>query len=190
MIQGHVVHLLEQWGDGTPPADLRTAGAMKALTRAVLAVLLVVASIVTVVLVWVLWTNETPGWWFSLLFTLFLVGMAVALWAVCAAAIRTGRERAVARTRWSESLGRVRYTPGTIVARDVSTIEDGTVSAFELTVDAGDRLTAEWRPRFVKPLLQTQVPGVGAAVRVWRSPDAPADHPLVVEALDPSVVHG
>lgn len=35
-------------------------------------------------------------------------------------------------------------------------------------------------------LLQSQVPGVGAAVRVWRSDRAPATDPLVIEAIDPS----
>jgi hypothetical protein len=37
-------------------------------------------------------------------------------------------------------------------------------------------------------LLQTEVPGVGAKVRVWRIREAGPEDPLVVEVQDPSVV--
>ena len=43
-----------------------------------------------------------------------------------------------------------------------------------------------WPPRGARPLLQPQVPVVGAAVRVWRVPTAPSSAPAVVDALDPS----
>jgi hypothetical protein len=190
MTTGHVVHLLQRWGDEAPPADLRIGGAMSAGARAAFAVLLVVASLVACGLVVVLWANETPGWWFSLLFSVILVGLAVVLWAVYVAAIRTGTERALASTRWSESQGGLRQVAGTVLSRDVSTLEDGSVSRFELTVSGG--VTGEWRPQRAssRGLLQTQVPGVGAAARVWLVPGAPAGHPVVIEVLDPSVVPG
>jgi hypothetical protein len=192
MSVAHVVHLLQEWGPETPPENLRLSGAMKASARALFAALLVIESLATCFFVWVLWTEETPGWWFSLLFTVILLGMSVALWAVYVSAIGTGRERALAQARWTASLGSVRLTAGTVAARDVSTIEDGSVSRFELAVDADDSLLATWQRRTssARMLLQTQVPGVGAPVRVWRSPGAPADFPLVIEALDPSVVPG
>ena len=192
MPQANVVHLLQQWGDESPPADLRLGGAMKPGARAALAVALAVESLAACFLVWVLWTNETPGWWFSLLFTVFLAGISVALWAVYASAIRTGSERALAQAVWTESLGSARPTAGTVIARDVSTTDDGSVSSFDLTVLAGSQLQGTWQRRTASArlLLQTQVPGVGAAVRVWSASGAPAGSPSVIEVLDPTVVPG
>lgn len=192
MPQANVVHLLQQWGEESPPADLRIGGAMKPGVRAGLAAALTVESVVTCALVRVLWTAETPGWWFSLLFTVFLVGISVALWAGYASAIRTGNERALAQSQWTEWLGTARATAGTVIAREVATIEDGSVSSMELTVMAGSQLSGTWRRRTdsARMLLQAQVPGVGAAVRVWSAAGAPAGCPSVIEVLDPTVVQG
>lgn len=190
MTEGHVVHLLQHWGDETPPEDLRIKGALGAGARAAFAAAAVAASLVAVALVIVLWTSETPGWWFSLLFTVILLGLSTALWAVYAGSLRTGRERSVAVSQWAESFASARPLAATVLDRTVSTREDGEVGTFDLTVTGGT--TATWRPQSAsaRGLLQTQVPGVGAAVRVWQVPGAPAEHPLVVEALDPSVVPG
>lgn len=42
----------------------------------------------------------------------------------------------------------------------------------------------------IQPLLQSQVPGVGVEVRVWRVVEAGVDPgvPIVIQAADPSVV--
>ncbi len=154
--------------------------------RVLLAVLLAASGVLAVALVVVLWTGETPGWWFSLLFTVIIVGLDVALWAAYVASIRNGTEAVAAQARWNAALSSVRMLPGTVTARTVATIEDGTVDAFDLTVDAGHPVTAAWKRRSRVGLLQTQVPGVGAPVRVWTT--AVAGDPIVVEVLDPSVV--
>lgn len=164
---------------------------MSTAARVTYALLLVAASVLCCYLVFLLWTSETPGWWFSLLFTVMLVGLTVALWAVYLAAIRTGNERERARSRWLESVEQVQPSTGVIVAREVNTLEDGVVHRFELTVasPSGDRVHGLWQGRLsgVPRVLQSQVPGVGASARVWRSPHATEDDPLVIEALDPSV---
>lgn len=190
----HVVHLLRRWGDEAAPPELLIGGAMGTGARIGFALLLVGASALGGYGLVILWTEETPGWWFPLLFTVMIGGLILSLWGVYFAAIRTGNARALAHTRWRESLGRLQQTPCTIVACDVATTEDGAVNTFDLTVNtpAGTAMLGTWRPRpgTHKPILQTQLPRVGASARLWRIADAPADYPLVIEALDPSVLPG
>lgn len=167
---------------------------MSASGRVVFAVLSIGTCALSCYLMVLLWTAETPGWWFSLLFSVMLIGLALALVAVNVAAVRNGNEREVALSRWREELGDVQLFPCTVTARDAKTLEDGSVSSFDLTVSSptGVEVQGTWRPRpgVIKGLLQTQVPGVGAHARVWRSAHSSADYPLVIEVLDPSVVPG
>lgn len=188
---GQVVVLLERWPDPVPPAELPIRGAMRAGARVVFVVLLVLATVVGAGTVVPLWTLPTPGVWFSVLFTVFIAVVVVVLWLVYIGALAHSASRARARTRWRAAAGRIERLDGTVVARTVSTIEDGGVDRFELTVDTSQgRSSATWeRPTArSRMLLQTQVPGVGASARVWRIRQAGAEDPLVVEILDPSVV--
>ena len=188
---GQVVVLVEHWPDPVPPAELPIRGATGWVARVVLAALLVLASVVAAGSIVPLWTMQTPGVWFSLLFTVFLAGLVVALWGVYAGALTHSAQRVRAHARWREAAGRIERLDGAVRARTVSTIEDGGVARFELIVDTpAGPLAAVWdRPTASAPmLLQSQVPGVGARARVWRIRDAGADDPLVIEVRDPSVV--
>ena len=188
---GQVVVLLERWPDPVPPAELPLRGAMRTGARVVFVILLLLATVVGAGSIVPLWTMPTPGVWFSVLFTAFIAAVVVVLWLVYIGALAHSASRVRALARWRAAAGRVERLDGTVVARTVSTIEDGGVDRFELTVDTtAGRSSAAWeRPTArTRMLLQTQVPGVGASVRVWRIRDAEAEDPLVVEVLDPSVV--
>ena len=108
-----------------------------------------------------------------------LIGLALAFVAVNVAAVRDGNEREVALSRWCEELGDVQQFPCTVTARDARTLDDGSVSSFDLTVisPTGVEVQGTWRPRpgVIRRLLQTQVPGVGASARAWHSAHSPAD---------------
>jgi hypothetical protein len=119
-------------------------------------------------------------------------GLVVVMWAVFFAALQSGAERERASARWIETLDPIRPSTGVVVERHVNTIEDGTVAALELTMrtEQGVTVVGTWRPRSTRPLLQPQVPGVGSSVRVWSIPDAAAADPLVIAALDPTVIPG
>ena len=70
---------------------------------------------------------------------------------------------------------------GRVVARTVSTIEDGRVDSFRLAVETGDGTAAGGWERTggsSTHLLQTRLPGIGSAVRVWSVPGRPAEWPL------------
>ncbi|MBN7138927.1 hypothetical protein A7A76_07395 [Lysobacter enzymogenes] len=139
----------------------------------------------------ILWTHATPGWWFDLLFTLMLAGLAAALWALRAASIRQARFERGLQARWRELAPAAVATAGRVVGRDWVLAEDGSVSSFVLTVQAGEgeSVSGLWQPANARQsLLQAQVPGIGAPVRIWRAPGAPADAPLAIEVADPSVV--
>lgn len=191
-VAGSVVHLLQHWGDKVPPESLRIKPRIGSAARALLALLLTAASALAVFLIVILWTFETPGWWFSLLFTLTFVGLVFGLWVGFVGALQSGVVREQATIRWAEIVETVRPSSGTVVARDVATREDGSVHRFTLTVMTEHRATLEgvWEPSSTRSLLQSQVPGVGALVRVWRNEHGPDSDPLVIEALDPSVVAG
>ncbi|GAB3617703.1 hypothetical protein GCM10027416_22600 [Okibacterium endophyticum] len=154
--------------------------------------LLSAASVLSGWLVLILWTMDSPGWWFSLLFTVLLVLVVAGFWAVYSDAVRSGRERARAQARWLESSNSVRSVPGVIMARDVATLEDGRVHRFAVTVALSPdvRVSGLWHSRASdsEPILQSQVPGVGAAARFWHVPGSPADWPFVIETVDPTVV--
>lgn len=188
--EGHVVHLLQHWGQAAPPASLRVKRKLGPSARVALVLVLSVAAILCLASIIALWTNPTPGWWFSLLFTVMLGGLCLALWGAYFGAVRSGADRERAAARWTETLGAVRARSGVVSARSVGTTEDGSVSQFTLTVRTEDGATVAgvWRPRTKRPLLQSQVPGVGASARVWSVPAAATTaEPLVIEVLDPTV---
>ena len=188
---GQVVVLVEHWPDPVPLTELPLRGAMRPAARAIFVALLVLATVLGAGAIVPLWTMTTPGVWFSLLFTVFIAGLVVALWAIYIGSLAHSAERVRAHARWRGAAGRIERLDGTVGARTVSTIEDGTVHRFELTVDTAEGpLLAAWERATARSpmLLQTQVPGVGARARIWRIRDAVADAPLVIEVRDPSVV--
>jgi hypothetical protein len=188
---GQVVVLVERWPDPAPPAELPLRGAMRPGTRVVLVVLLVLASVMGAGAIVPLWITPTPGVWFSLLFTVVTAVLVVVLWVGYIGSVVHSAERVRAHARWRGAAGRIERLDGTVLARTVSTIEDGGVDRFELVVGAaGGALAATWERATARApmLLQTQVPGVGARARIWRIQDADADAPLVIEVRDPSVV--
>ncbi|GAA4399247.1 hypothetical protein [Tsukamurella soli] len=132
----------------------------------------------------VLWTQPMPGWWFTAVFTVMIVVVLAGFWAAYLTSIaRARRERDSARA-WTTRCAGARMAAGRVTARDVALAESGGVSGFtlEVTPDAGPPLTARWHGG-AERLLQTQVPDIGAPVRVWT-----ADWMAVVEAGDPTVV--
>lgn len=185
----HAVRLLDRWTDPVAPAALPVADRMRSGTRVVLTVLLLAATAAVFFLSRELWTGDTPGWWFNALFTVLLGGLVLALWGGFLAALVDGRTRTLARARWADGASTATALNGTIAARTVSTLEDGQVHAFDVTVVFGTgRATASWKmnTRGSNPLLQSQVPAVGAAARIWRLSGATDDDPLVVDVVDPS----
>ncbi|SDX73231.1 hypothetical protein SAMN05421681_107170 [Lysobacter enzymogenes] len=191
---GRVVHLvarLDPPAVARPPEALALPSRLGAAGRTWFAVANTFASVVAAWGIFILWTHATPGWWFDLLFTLMLAGLAAALWALRAASIRQAQFERGLQARWRELAPAAVAATGRIVGRDWVLAEDGSVSSFVLTVQSseGDTLSALWQPANARQsLLQAQVPGIGAAVRVWRAPGAPADAPLAIEVADPSVV--
>lgn len=142
-VAGRVVHLLQLWGDAVPPEGLRIKPRIGSAARALLALLLIAASVLAVFAIVILWTFETPGWWFSLLFTVTFAGLVFGLWVGFVGALQSGVVREQATIRWAEIVETVRPSSGTVVARDVATREDGSVHRFTLTVMTEDRAT--WR---------------------------------------------
>ncbi|QKV80579.1 hypothetical protein [Amycolatopsis sp. Hca4] len=187
---GQVVVLVDRWPDPAPPVELPVRGPLRTTSRAVLLVLLVLCAVGGVEASVLLWTEPTPGWWFSLLFTLVFTALVVVLWIAYFAAVARSAERTRARARWAEATDRIELLEGRVCARTVSTIEDGGVDSFTLVVDTEKgRVCAMWeRATSRSPMLfQAQVPGVGARARVWRLQDADGDAPIVIEVRDPSL---
>ncbi|GGR18394.1 hypothetical protein ACFOE1_08665 [Agromyces mediolanus] len=186
----HLVDRLDDVADAAAPVALRLPRRLGTPGRLAFAAAAVIATAVAAWGVVLLWTEETPGWWFSLLFSVLLGAMGLVPWFLLAGSIGAAREDREAQAAWSAARDSATPTTGRVVARRTQLAEEGTPTSFELDVDLADgsRLTAEWRlERAAQRLLQSQVPGVGAAVRVWRAAGVP-EAPLVVEVADPSVV--
>ncbi len=190
---GQVVVLVEHWPDPVPPADLPVHGPLRTTSRVVLVALLVLVTAAAAGASVALWNAATPGWWFSLLFTVLFGALVVALWIGFLGSVVQSSERVRARARWADAAGRVERLDGVVSARTVSTSEDGGVDGFTLVVDTAEgTVCAKWERLTARSrmLLQSQVPGVGARARVWRIREADDDGPVVVEVLDPSVEGG
>ncbi|UZF59322.1 hypothetical protein LH935_28485 (plasmid) [Gordonia polyisoprenivorans] len=188
----HPVVLVERWTDSGPPAELPVRGPLRTRHRIVIVMLLVAATTVGTATVVALWTTPTPGWWFSLLFTSLSIVLVGALWLGYVGAVAQSSERARASHRWAEANGNIVGFDGTVAARTVSVIEDGTIESFTLTVKTlAGQVHAAWERRTGRSpmLLQTQVPGVGARARVWRIVGAEESEPMVIEVQDPTTQH-
>lgn len=190
---GHVIHLVSklQPAPGQAPAALGLPRRLGPAGRAWFALANTVVSAAAAGALFLLWTRPTPGLWFQLLFTVMLVGLAAAPWAILAGSIRQANVERGLQATWRDIAGRASAVEARVIERDWTLSEDGSVASFALTVRTADAasLRGRWRPEDASHgLLQAQVPGVGAVVRVWRVADAPAGAPLVIEAADPSVV--
>ncbi|KRC61448.1 hypothetical protein ASE14_11300 [Agromyces sp. Root81] len=193
---GHVVHLIERFDAADrAPESLLLPKRMRTLGRVMFALAGLVATAGAVAALVMLWTDETPGWWFNVIFTVMIGGIPVVLWAILIGSIQdAGAERAMQEV-WQEHRHHARAERGSVADRRIALSDDGSVSSFDLvvTLGTGGTLEGSWRPRTSssRPLLQTQVPGVGTAVRVWRIADAgvdPSASPVVIEVTDPTVV--
>ncbi|MBO9626554.1 MAG: hypothetical protein J7484_09295 [Microbacterium sp.] len=187
---GHVARFVEPGATAAPPTRLPVIPSLRRGGAITIGLLLTLAAVVCAVLIVTLWTEPTPGWWFSALFSVMIAGLLLAAWAAFIAALRDGGARTIAREQWERAKTTPVATAGLITARQVSTLEDGTVDAFEITValDDGGYVRSVWhRPSArARGILQPQVPVVGGHVRVWRMPGAPAEWPHVVDVTDPS----
>lgn len=190
---GHVVHLVRSFDEEAPPEFIGFGTRLRPRTRGVLWMLVGLAAIGTVAIVAVLWTGDVP-WWFAAIFTVmpafFVGGCAVAL----VESRRLSRREARLAQDWADARARAQPSFGRITDREVSLTEQGSVSAFTLTVAdvAGAPLRARWHRSNPESrdatLLQTQVPAVGSQARVWSARMPDAERPVIVEAIDPSVV--
>lgn len=192
---GHVIHLVPRLSPaaspGPAPRSLRFPRRMGTAGRIGFALMNLIAGAGAVWAVAQLWTEPTPGWWFNLIFTVMLVGLAIALWAVLAACIRQAKLERGLEAQWREIRPGAIAAAGRVTGRHWVLAEDGSLSSFALIVRLGDgrALEGRWNPQSSRDyLLQTQVPGVGAEARVWYVPDAAAEAPLVIEVADASVV--
>ncbi|HWV49058.1 MAG TPA: hypothetical protein VN035_06325 [Microbacterium sp.] len=190
---GHVVHLVRTLDDPTVPERIRFPTRMRLTGQIVVWLLVVVAAVGTGILLFHLWTGDSP-WWFDLIFTFMPGFVVVGFAAAFADSTRRSRTEAALARRWAEMRGTAGPGDGRIVDRQVSLTEHGGVSAFTLTVTTSDG--AVIRARWFRDtpdaadvtLLQTQVPAVGSRVRIWRIGTLAEDAPVIVEALDPSIV--
>lgn len=186
----HLVDRLDDVADAAAPVALRLPRRLGTPGRLAFAAAAAVATAAAAWGVVLLWTEETPGSWFSLLFSVLLGAIGLVPWFLLSGSIGAAREDRAAQTAWSAARDSATPTAGRVVARRTQLAEEGTPTSFELDVELADgsRLTAEWRlERASQRLLQTQVPGVGAVVRVWRTAGMP-EAPVVVEVADSSVV--
>lgn len=190
---GHVIHLVPRLAPapGPAPAALELPRRLGPAGRAWFAFANAAVSAASMAALFLLWTHATPGWWFDLIFTVMLVGLAAAPWAILAASIRQARFERGLQALWGDIGRRAIAADAQVIERDWTLSEDGSVASFTLTVRTADAasLCGRWQPAAASQgLLQAQVPGVGAQARVWRVADAAAGAPLVIEAADPSVV--
>lgn len=187
---GRVVRFVEALDEAAPPERLPVPHRMPPVARVVVALLLAIGTAGGISGIVLLWTEETPGWWFSALFTVFIGALVIVAWVAFAGSIRVAGDERAAAAAWQATLGGVRSEPGTIAGRGVRLGEEGGVNAFEVTVTPtatdGTTVTARWEPgNGIRTLLQPQVPGIGSAVLVWR---ADAGGPVVVDVTDPTRV--
>lgn len=191
---GHVVHLLRSFDEATEaPMRIGFGRRTPAAGRWVIWSLLAVASVGAAILLFNLWTGDSP-WWFNLIFTimpaLFLVGCAVGL----AESGRLSRQERIIAQRWEQTRTRATSTDGRVTDRAVALLDNGGASSFALLVTdaSGTQVHARWYrsnpDNHDETLLQTQIPAIGSRARIWTFGVSNAEAPIIVEALDPSVV--
>ncbi|MFB9308173.1 zinc transporter ZupT [Agromyces hippuratus] len=191
-----VVHLIERFdaADRAPeslllPKRMRTRGRVLSALAGLVATVGAAAALV------LLWTDGTSEWWFNLIFTVMICGIPVAVWAMLVGSIQEAGVERTMQEAWQEHRDHARAEHGSVADRRIALSDDGSVCSFDLvvTLGTGEALAGSWRPHTSsgRPLLQTQVPGIGAAVRVWLIADAvvdPGASPVVIEVADPTVV--
>lgn len=179
---GHVVHLESALGTA-PPARLRLPRRLGGPAKAAVGAVLVIGAVIAAVGIASLWTAQTPGLWFSILFTVLLGGLTLGFWAAYLVSFGSAAQARRAEAAWEAGCATAVPADGRVTDRKVAVTDTGRVSGFDLTIALPDgTVVAAWHGRG-EPILQPQVPGVGAPVRVWR-----ADGALVVEVVDPTVV--
>ena len=190
---GHVVHLVRAFDESGVPSRIGFGTRLSRTARLVIWMLVALAAAGTVFLVIMLWRDEPP-WWFAVIFTVmpsfFVFGCGFALWE----SGRLSRREQRLAEQWALTRGSATSTGGRISDRQVSLTEHGGVSSFTLTVesDAGPPIRARWHrsnpDHRDATLLQTQIPAIGSRVRIWGVGMPDHDAPLIVQALDASVV--
>lgn len=183
-----VVHLVEELSV-QPPASLQVPKRIGKVGRAIAAAAAALTTVAAIPAILLLWTQETPGWWFSLLFTVFVAAVPVVLWALLIGSIQEASTDRTDGDAWLANRERAASSDGRVRERHANLTEDGTVASLELTVDIdGEVLTGTWRPRTSHAyLFQSQIPGKGAVARVWRTP-TPSAAPIIVEVADPTLI--
>ncbi|MFK4790077.1 hypothetical protein [Microbacterium sp. ZW T5_56] len=192
LLPGHVVRFVPPGSDEPAPSTLPIVRPLRRSARVIIAVLLVAAAVVAAGSIFLLWTEPTPGVWFSLLFTVMITGLVTALVLAYIGAVRDGRARAEARDLWSRAPKRA-VEHARVIAREVSTQEDGQVGSFEVTVlmDGGNEVRGRWSlpTASSRAILQSQVPVIGQRVRVWRLAAGSGDGAHVIDVVDPSAAY-
>ena len=190
---GHIVHLVRVFDESGAPTRVGFGTRLSPTARVVLWMLVALAAIGTVFIVILLWWDDSP-WWFDVIFTVmpsfFVFGCGFALWE----SGRLSRREQRLAERWALTRDRATSTGGQVSDRQVSLMEHGGVSSFTLIVvsDAGASIRARWHRSNPdgrdSALLQTQIPAIGSRVRVWSVGMPHDDAPVIVQALDPSIV--
>ena len=191
---GRVVHFVDRLdGSGPAPESLMLPRHSGVVGRLVFAAVNVLVMVVIAFALYFLWTDETPGLWFNLLFTVFLGAIPVVLWAIFIGSGAEAKSDQQRQAVWEQTRERAQAVRGTVVAREIRLAEEGSVSSFRLEValEDGSATSGRWRPGKASSRLplQPQVPGVGSEVLVWRVATANiASHPLIIQVIDPTVV--
>ncbi|WP_146008156.1 hypothetical protein [Microbacterium aurantiacum] len=190
---GHVVHLVRAFDESGVPSRIGFGTRLSRTARLVIWMLVALAAAGTAFLVIMLWRDDSP-WWFDVIFTVmpsfFVFGCGFALWE----SGRLSRREQRLAERWALMRDRAAPTGGQVSDRQVSLAENGGVSAFTLTVesDAGTSIRARWHrsnpDHRDATLLQTQIPAIGSRVRIWGVGMPDDDAPVIVQALDASVM--
>ncbi|MCX2748315.1 hypothetical protein OOZ51_10875 [Arthrobacter sp. MI7-26] len=192
-----LVHLVPSISsDSAPPLELLFQRRLGSAGRTIVACAFVIATMVCGWPVAILWTSDTPGWWFNAIFTVMLVGLPIGFWAGYVASVRDAARERAAQRQWSSLRVTARPIRGIVSSRRVGFLEEGGVASFTLTVATGESglasFRANWRPPAGGPafLLESQVPGIGAEIRVWVPSEPQPEHPVfLVEVADPTVSH-
>ena len=111
---GHVVHLIERFDAAEhAPESLLLPKRMRTPGRVMFALVGLVATAGAVAALVLLWTDETPGWWFNLIFTVMICGIPVVVWAILIGSIRDARAERAFEETWQEHRHRARAaSPG------------------------------------------------------------------------------
>lgn len=190
---GRVVHLVRSFDVTCAPKAIGFGKRVDPAGRWIVWSLIAIAAVGTAILLFNLWTGDSP-WWFNLIFTfmptIFLIGCSVGL----AESGRLARLENHLAQRWSQTREHATSTEGRVTDRAVSLLDNGGASSFALLVTdaAGEQVHARWYrsnpDNQGETLLQTQIPAIGSRARIWAVGMPDAEAPIIVEALDPSVV--